>query len=112
MSLNNNKSSESQQIIIFAVLIVTIFLLLFLYLPSYVLNNPPICKQEDTVKEILAISGTKAKIKISDGSIRNEKIEKYNNQEQKFNSYIKVNKPICLKYKNPFDYYLAYILSK
>lgn len=108
MHLNNIKHNNSfgLQAGIFGLLLIVTFIVLSLYLPSYIDNNPPICKQEATVKEIIAISGTEAKVRLSNGEVWTHVIENYNN-EKKFNNHLKVNESICLEYKNLFHYYLS-----
>jgi hypothetical protein len=100
------KFSDTIRIATFGALLVITFILIGIYLPLYVDSHPPVCQKEVNVAEILSISGTEAKVKLSDGSIINQEVKQYNSDKNKFERYLKVDQPVCLAYKNPFDYYL------
>lgn len=115
MKMSSNKNIKGEipselQSGIFGGLLVITLIFLILYLPVYMMNNPPVCIQETKVEEIISVAASKASIKISDGTIINQIIKKYDKQENKFKIYVKINEPVCLKYQSSLDYYLAYIL--
>lgn len=83
-----------------------------IYLPPYLMNNPPICEQEAKIKKIIAIESGDAKVQLENGKIIKHPTRNYNIKEQKFEYKINTSEPICISYKNPIDYYLHYFFVR
>lgn len=107
---NINDTETPLGIAMFGGLLFITILFLCLYLPSYMFNHPPVCKQEVMIKEIISIKNDDAKVKLLDGTIITQSIISYDPIKMKFTNRIKVNENSCVKYESLVDYYLAYLL--
>lgn len=102
---------DSLRVVAFGLVFMGTLLMISKYLPIYLTNNPPVCKQQGVVQEIIALSGNRAKVKLVDGSIRMQPIENYDNDKKVFKDQIETNQTVCLEYENPVIYKLYRTLN-